>query len=573
MERDPSQQRPMLADCPEDTLWCDPPKANIVAAIPRLRDYVLIALLLLALLWTGCTKPAVPTEALDAGGYAGALDTTHEGALDAASQLALGTLMLEESENAVPAEQAANLLPLWQILSGDEIEGELERAAVLRQIEATMTQDQVNAIRDMRLTQESIQTWMQSAGTQMGGNRVPGSGRPGSGTGQGGGTGQGRGTGQGGNLGNMTEEERTKMREQFQNMSPEERATRRAEFTGGQSGMQMPGMLGGSGTSNLLTRAVVALLSRKTGAAMPRPVETRVRATVTPTRTSVAQPTATAMPEPTATLEATAQPTATPEPTPPPETTVQATATQEVVSQATPLAPGSPPDAGAVPLPALEHVENTDPGPPFTIAVSTNTTTQDPLVEKSRQIQITGWVRNDGEQTYAVSRIGVTFYDADGFRGVFVPGIRDGKIVSGEWLWHGTVDADFGCLLLAPGETCPFSVEITAQNMASFRIHAEAAPTERESVPVALSNVRTSQDLTDYVRIQGTATNRNDFAVKNVIVSGALIDANGRMTSVGSTLVLEEDIAPGASVTFDLRIRKADLVDYELYAQAERDWD
>jgi hypothetical protein len=243
-----------------------------------------------------------------------------------------------------------------------------------------------------------------------------------------------------------------------------------------------------------------------------------------------------------------------------------------VVSQATPVAPSGTPEAEAALLPALERIENTDPGPPFTIAVSRNTTTQDPTVEESRQIHITGWVRNDGEQTYAVSRIGVTFYDADGFRGVFVPGIRDGKVVSGEWLWHGMMDAEFACLLLAPGETCPFSIEITAQNMASFLLYAEAEPTERESMPVALSNVRTSQDLTDYVRIQGTATNTNAFAIKNVIVSGALIDASGQMTNVGSTIVLKENIAPGESVTFDLRVRRGNYVNYQLYAQAERDW-
>lgn len=568
MGRDRSQDQTVRASG-------DPPAANVAAAISqsRGRRRGLLALLLLTLLCSGCAKKAAPTVAVNSGGYTGALDTAYEGALDAASQLALGTLMLEESEYAVSAEQAADLLPLWQILSGSAIEGELERAAVLRRIESTMTASQVAAIREMRLTQESIQAWMQASGMQVGGSRGQGGSWPGTN-----GTDQGGRPGAGGNLGNMTEEERTQMREQFQNASPEELATRRAQFAtqgrpGGQTGIQVPGMTSSSGTSSLLARAVVALLSRKAGVALSGPAATRVRATATPTQTSIPQPTATATTEPTAILDATVLPTATPEPATTPEPTAQATATQGVVSQATPVVPTTLPSAAATPLPPLEQIENTDPGPPFTIAVSRNTMTQDPLVEQSRQIQITGWVRNDGERTYAVSRIGVTFYDADGFRGVFVPGIRDGKIVSGEWLWHGAMDADFGCLLLAPGEVCPFSVEITAQNMASFLLYAEAAPTERESVPVVLSNVRTSQDLTDYVRIQGTATNTSDLAVKNVIVSGALVDASGQMVRVGSTLVLEEDISPGASVAFDLRIRKADFVDYQLYAQAERDWD
>jgi len=42
--------------------------------------------------------------------------------------------------------------------------------------------------------------------------------------------------------------------------------------------------------------------------------------------------------------------------------------------------------------------------------------------------------------------------------------------------------------------------------------------------------------------------------------------------SLGSTYVLQEDIMPGDSVPFSLRVERVPFVDYRLYAQAERDW-
>jgi len=197
---------------------------------------------------------------------------------------------------------------------------------------------------------------------------------------------------------------------------------------------------------------------------------------------------------------------------------------------------------------------------------------QDLLVEQSRNYKVTGLVRNDGEQTYAVSAIHVTFYDASGFRGVFQKAPGRGR-TGGEWIWHGRTEADFGCLLLAPGEACPFSVEITAQDMASFLIHPDAVATHRQSAPVSLSDVVVREDGTDYLRITGTATNASLFKVKQVTVSGVLLDRSDQIVSVGWTYVLGEGIEPGESVPFDLRVEKEPYTSYQLYAQAERDWD
>ena len=127
--------------------------------------------------------------------------------------------------------------------------------------------------------------------------------------------------------------------------------------------------------------------------------------------------------------------------------------------------------------------------------------------------------------------------------------------------------------LLAPGEACPFLIEITAQDMASFLIHPDGTATDRVSAPIELSRVRLADEGTDFYRISGTATNGNAFKVKNVTVSGVLLDASGQIVSMGSAYVLQEDIAPGASVRFDVRVDKAAYAQYQLYAQAEQDWD
>ena len=50
------------------------------------------------------------------------------------------------------------------------------------------------------------------------------------------------------------------------------------------------------------------------------------------------------------------------------------------------------------------------------------------------------------------------------------------------------------------------------------------------------------------------------------------MDGAGQMVGLGYTYVLREDIEPGTSVRFDLRVSDAPHTSYRLYAQAERDW-
>jgi hypothetical protein len=165
-------------------------------------------------------------EGMEAESYTSTvLVTSYEGALPASSQLALGIFQLQGTESAVTPEQAKTLLPLWQAIQGGSLQGDAETNAVLRQIEAAMTGDQLAAIAAMQLTREDLGSWMQEQGVNFG--RGP-SAMGGQGhfaemseeereamsaprqAGGEGGSGQG-GFGHGG-LGDMSEEERANMR-------------------------------------------------------------------------------------------------------------------------------------------------------------------------------------------------------------------------------------------------------------------------------------------------------------------------------------------------------------------------
>ena len=158
-----------------------------------------LVLAVIATVLVGCVGGQDTSSSVDTGSsetyVSQALDTSYPDALNASSQLALGTLQLEGTENAVMPEQAAALLPLWQALRGG-VTAQAEVNAVLKQIEGTMAQEQLEAIARLQLTQEGLRAWMQEQGPGFGGG-VPGVG--------------------GG-----------------QDVSPELRATRQAEFGGGE---------------------------------------------------------------------------------------------------------------------------------------------------------------------------------------------------------------------------------------------------------------------------------------------------------------------------------------------------
>lgn len=91
--------------------------------------------------------------------------------LTASSKLAVGSFKLEVSDLAITSEQAAELLPLWQVfqqLSSSDTAAQAEIDALVEQIQETMTPGQIAAIDEMNLTQQDVFTTMQEQGIQFG---------------------------------------------------------------------------------------------------------------------------------------------------------------------------------------------------------------------------------------------------------------------------------------------------------------------------------------------------------------------------------------------------------------------
>ena len=107
---------------------------------------------LIALLLTACGNTQV-----------GPAQTSNN--LPAVTQLALGTLQLKGTDQAVTNDQAQELLPLWQIyqvLSNSDNAAQAEFEAVAEQIQETMTTEQMQAITDMKLTQQDVSEVVQA---------------------------------------------------------------------------------------------------------------------------------------------------------------------------------------------------------------------------------------------------------------------------------------------------------------------------------------------------------------------------------------------------------------------------
>ncbi len=135
---------------------------------------MLTNLILALILVASCSPNAASTPE--------AQDAVAGDALVAEAQLALGTLLLEDTDQAIAAGQASQLLPVWQALRSvltSQNPAQAEIDALLKQIEKTLTPEQVATIRDMQLTQSSLLEWARSNGLQLGGPAGAEGGGPG----------------------------------------------------------------------------------------------------------------------------------------------------------------------------------------------------------------------------------------------------------------------------------------------------------------------------------------------------------------------------------------------------------
>ena len=158
-------------------------KAKYLRIIPML-------IIMLAAL-TACNAAETGASLTTDTATTSALAENYADALPTRTQLIVGTLLLEGTDQQVTPGQARELLPLWQGSSALQRTGtgaQEEVIAVLTQIEGVMTAEQIQAIKQMQLTRDSLRDTAQSFGLAVGGD--------GEGTGPGA-TGQrGQGTGQ-----------------------------------------------------------------------------------------------------------------------------------------------------------------------------------------------------------------------------------------------------------------------------------------------------------------------------------------------------------------------------------------
>jgi hypothetical protein len=133
------------------------------------------------------------------------------------------------------------------------------------------------------------------------------------------------------------------------------------------------------------------------------------------------------------------------------------------------------------------------------------------------------------------------------------------------------LDARVACKLLRPGESCPFFLEANLRRPTEVLVRPDGALTRLEGAPMTISDVRLVPDGLISVRVTGRATNANPFRVTEPNVGAVLLDEYGQIVSLGYAIGDAAGIAPGASVSFEIRVKHRPYVSYQVYAQAQRE--
>ncbi len=205
----------------------------------------LVLLMIGVVVLGGCGKSELTPDASETGGMFPPGGEAEGRVMSPMNRLVLGIFALEDTEHAVTPEQAAELLPLWQMIQSGSLQSAAETDAVLRQIAGQLTEAQLTAIDALELTMGDLRTWMQAQGIEVpepaAGQSLP----------------EG--------IQNMSEEERAQMREKFQNTSPEERATMMAErgFDGEGAPGAGTGFRGGGAGGNVMLEPLITLLTER----------------------------------------------------------------------------------------------------------------------------------------------------------------------------------------------------------------------------------------------------------------------------------------------------------------------
>jgi hypothetical protein len=157
-----------------------------------MKKNIISILLLLTLTLTACgaSKAQASTGSNNGSGNSagnGNGNSFNTAPLPLASEMMIGTFKLEGTSNAVTAQEAAQLITLWQVyknLTASSSAAQQEIDALAQQIQGAMTPAQVQAITEMKLTRKDLFQTMTDLGiAPTGGPRAAGTPRPGGGQG------------------------------------------------------------------------------------------------------------------------------------------------------------------------------------------------------------------------------------------------------------------------------------------------------------------------------------------------------------------------------------------------------
>lgn len=125
------------------------------------KAFILFPLVLAALLLSACSSGGTAVHAVGTTTQAGTPGPDAGNGIE--GRLALGTLALEGTGDAVTVEQAKILLPLWKAvnaLTTSDTTTEEEIASLYKQIQASMTDSQIAAIKALDLSGDAVSTLM-----------------------------------------------------------------------------------------------------------------------------------------------------------------------------------------------------------------------------------------------------------------------------------------------------------------------------------------------------------------------------------------------------------------------------
>jgi hypothetical protein len=125
-------------------------------------------IVVVAVVLTACGDSSIAAWPTPAGSK---LDTSYSNALPSFLTLALGTMKLDSTTDAVTPEQAQELLTLWQALRSSINTGgtgQAEVGTLVLQIEDALTAEQIAAINAMKITQGDMRSWALTNGVGTG---------------------------------------------------------------------------------------------------------------------------------------------------------------------------------------------------------------------------------------------------------------------------------------------------------------------------------------------------------------------------------------------------------------------